>query len=45
LYSLSLTSIAYNSADVDITDALPALEYTTNLTDFVTNSADLKLTN
>jgi peptidoglycan hydrolase-like protein with peptidoglycan-binding domain len=45
LYSMSLASLAYNSADVDITDALPALEYTTNLTDFVTNSANLKLTN
>lgn len=45
LHSVKLASLSYNSADVDITDALPALEYTTNLVDFVTQSVNLVLVN
>lgn len=44
LYSVSLASLLYDNADNDITNAV-GLDYTTNLTDFVTNSANLKLTN
>lgn len=45
LYSVALASFAYNTADVDITDALPALEYTTNLSGFVTPAVNLVLAN
>lgn len=45
LYSVALASLSFNSADVDITDALPSLEYTTNLVDFVTPSVNLVLVN
>lgn len=49
LYSVKLSSLSYGAASTDITDATAAagttFEYVTNLTDFVTNSANLKLTN
>ena len=45
LYSVSLASLAYLASDADITDAAPALEYTTNLVDFVTQNVNLVLVN
>lgn len=44
LYAVKLASLSYDDADNDITD-ITGQEYTTNLTDFVSPSVNLKLTN